>query len=164
MRIREVSYHRAPQRQHQKETDVEIEKIIRRRHRGRVENGQETRGADGSLRPRVEIEIIQKREDEENLRESPHAFPKDDGNRLVFSEKERPGNHKENRDGGLHPKRHEDIERKPSGVLLREVERKSGRGRMREHDEPNAEHAKKLDVQRFQNVTSDRKERGDLVF
>lgn len=58
VKIFEISHHRAPERQHEEETDINVEEIIRRRHRGRVEDGEKVRGREISLRHGVEIDVI----------------------------------------------------------------------------------------------------------
>ena len=56
--IFEVSHHGAPEREHEEETDINVEEIVRRRHRRRVEDGEEARGRKISFRHGVEINVI----------------------------------------------------------------------------------------------------------
>lgn len=139
----------APDGEHEEECYINIEKIIGCRHGGGVGDGEEPAHAEVAFRESVEENKIDQGEHQDHLHKSPDPLPENGGDRFFLTEKKSAGNHKENGDSGFHPEWHSQVQRKPGGILLRNVKRKSGGGRMGKHDKPYAERTEKFNVHFF---------------
>ena len=96
----------------------------------------------------VEPDIVDEREDKDDLKEAPDAFLEDGGDRLFASQEQCARDQKE-RHRGLYPEGDGEVERIKERLGAVNENRETFGRTMGEHDQPDAEEAQKFDVEQL---------------
>ena len=102
---------------------------------------------DGEGEIVVEPDIVDEREDKDDLKEAPDAFLEDGGDRLFASQEQCARDHEKDRHRGLYPEGDGEIERIKERLRAVNENRETFGRTMGEHDKPDAEEAQKFDVE-----------------
>ena len=130
---------------HKQECQIKIQEIIGGRQGGCISQC----GKVDQIQITIYGYIADKGKGNQNLGKTPDSFFKDHRNRFILAQQQSPGNHKEYGDGNLDPERNKDIKREPARMLHGNVQRKTGRGGMGEHNQPDTENSQKFDMQQL---------------
>ena len=97
----------------------------------------------------VEPDIVDEREDKDDLKEAPDAFLEDGGDRLFASQEQCARDHEKDRHRGLYPEGDGKVERIKERLRAVNENRETFGRTMGEHDQPDAEEAQKFDVEQL---------------
>lgn len=97
----------------------------------------------------VEPDIVDEREDKDDLKKAPDAFLEDGGDRLFASQEQCARDHEKDRHRGFYPEGDGEVERIKERLGAVNENRETFGRTMGEHDQPDAEEAQKFDVEQL---------------